>query len=333
MLALAIVLTIESVGLVVHPNGDSQWPHRSSHASNTVDRPVCRRVKQIHICYCCYYLKISYADTNTLPLKQKSDEFCLAPKVWSNQNWSTAICLSWCWMSPRIRCPGFTKESNEYTKKKLRSSHRSYLEQILQLGTDECVASVGGIDVQPNIGIALQGDANLLQCIKRTRASCAECGWHKERHQSLLFVLFHRLWKRIIFIVKFHNQQIGMSAYLDQSAGSQAALFVRLQNAQLHKADHGRLFHTTMRLLRTIAHQFRQQVTFFDKWMLLLQMFDGLRTCGQHGHQHTFRRGCLDDVCGRWICNYSNQPTKQWMTYLNDTAALAALLQCQKIIR
>lgn len=66
-------------------------------------------------------------------------------------------------------------------------------EQWLQLGTDERIARIRCVDVQPDTWEPLKRLANLLECVKRTTASGPESGGDEERHQALQLILFHGL--------------------------------------------------------------------------------------------------------------------------------------------
>lgn len=91
--------------------------------------------------------------------------------------------------------------------------------------------------MQPDAGKLFQFVSNFGQIIECTGAGGAQCGGHKEWHQTLQLILLHGL---------------------ANGLATQAGVLIGLQNAQLHKAYHGRLLHTAVRLLGAVGHQLGQ---------------------------------------------------------------------------
>ncbi len=152
-------------------------------------------------------------------------------------------------------------------KKKWRANLDA-LHEVLELGADERVAGVGGVDVEPGTGLLANGP-DLGQIVEGHARSGAQRGRHEEGHQTHGAVLLHGLGQR---------------------GAAQAQLLVRVQDAQLDERDHGRLLDARVRLFRTVGDQLGQQHALLDERVHRLQLLDLLGPRRQQRHQHALAR-------------------------------------------
>ena len=109
---------------------------------------------------------------------------------------------------------------------------------------------------------------DFLKIIKGTTSRCAQGGGNEKWMKSVLYVFFHGL---------------------SEDVSPEAAVLIRLQDAQLNKSNHGCLFHTRMSFFGTIGHQLGEESCLFKLIAIFhLQCTNGLGPSGEQTIQDAF---------------------------------------------
>lgn len=163
------------------------------------------------------------------------------------------------------------------------------LHQILVLGTDERIASIGGVHVKPGARLVSDG-TEFGQVVERHARRGAQGGGNEERHQSHCAVFLHGLERqRSSSLLNAHISIEWVDrAYLSQSGAAKAQVLVGIQDAQLDERDHGCLFDARVRLLGAVGDQFGQEDAFVDERVHRLELFDFLGAGGEQRDEDAF---------------------------------------------
>lgn len=114
--------------------------------------------------------------------------------------------------------------------------------------------------------------------------------------------------------------------YLSESGAAQTAAVVRLQDAHLDEADHGRLLNTGVRLLAAVGHKLAEQHALLDERVLLLEPLEGLGARRQHRHQHALAGRRLYKSGGWSVTDQSITPSIAFCSATSCGSVLPILL-------